>query len=75
MNKNHQLLREDEVEAKTGLSRTTRWRLAKAGKFPRPVKLGERGLNGYLAAEVDEWILARVAERDAKARLSAQAAA
>jgi predicted DNA-binding transcriptional regulator AlpA len=34
-----------------------------AGKFPRPVKVGRA--SRFVAAEVDAWIQARVADRDA----------
>lgn len=34
--------------------------------FPNPIKLGARSV-GYLRSEVDAWIEARVAERDAQA--------
>ena len=33
--KNIRILREPEVHAMTGLSQTTRWRLEKAGQFPK----------------------------------------
>jgi prophage regulatory protein len=41
-------------------------RLVKAGKFPRPIKIGP-GRNAYLEAEIDAYINARIAERDAAA--------
>ncbi len=40
-------------------------RLMKAGKFPKPVKLGLNS-NAWIASEVDEYIDGRIAERDAK---------
>lgn len=45
-------------------SDTHRWRLIKAGKFPQPVKLGG-ARNAWVEAEIDEWVEARIAERDA----------
>ena len=39
-------------------------RLVKAGKFPKPVPLGERAV-GYVEDEVLAWQEERVAERDA----------
>lgn len=52
------LIRADELEEKTGLSRTTIWRLEKAGEFPARRKLG-RGAVAWLEDEVDEWIGSR----------------
>ncbi len=45
-------------------SRPHRWRLIRAGLFPRPVKLSG-GRNLWIESEVDAWINARIAERDA----------
>jgi prophage regulatory protein len=39
------------------------YRLAKAGKFPRPIKVSRRPM--WPEAEIDAWITDRVAERDA----------
>lgn len=43
-------------------SRTTLWRWVNAGLFPKPVRIG--GRNYWSDAEVDEWIAARLAERN-----------
>jgi len=51
------ILREVEVGHRTGLSRTTRWRLAKAGKFPSPVRLTERAI-GWRESAILAWIAA-----------------
>ena len=37
-------LREPEVHRLTGLSRTTRWRLERAGKFPRRRRISENAV-------------------------------
>ncbi len=58
------ILRKPEVEEKTGLSGQTIWRKERAGQFPRRITLGPNSV-GWLEAEIDEWIAARVAERDA----------
>jgi predicted DNA-binding transcriptional regulator AlpA len=56
------LIPEPVVRQKTGgLGRTTRWRLMRAGDFPRPVKVGWRDL--WSEREIDEWIARRLAER------------
>jgi prophage regulatory protein len=52
------ILRADEVTARTGLSRTTLWRRERAGTFPRRREIGPT-LVGWIADEVDEWILER----------------
>lgn len=52
------ILREAEVLERTGLSRTTRWRLSRAGKFCAPVQLTKHAI-GYREFEVDAWIAAR----------------
>ncbi len=53
-----QILREPEVHRLTGLSRTTRWRLAKRGMFPAPRQISP-GAIGWLAHEIDAWLAAR----------------
>ena len=52
------ILRGGEVDRMTGLSRTSRYELEKAGKFPKRRRISERA-SGYLASEVDEWIRSR----------------
>ena len=44
-------------------SRQHRYRLSKAGKFPKPVKGAGSG-NAYVEAEIDAYLAARIAERD-----------
>jgi predicted DNA-binding transcriptional regulator AlpA len=44
---------------------STLWRKAKAGKFPRPVKVGNR--NGWPDNEIDEYVESLITERDAGA--------
>ena len=43
-----------------------RWRLTRAGLFPRPIKLGP-GRNAWIEAEIDAWIESRIAARDGTA--------
>lgn len=54
------ILREPEVGRRTGLSRSTRWRLERVGKFPRRRQLGENSV-GWVEAEVDSWLREREA--------------
>ncbi len=44
-----------EVVALTRLSDTTLWRLEKAGRFPKRVKIGFKRI-AWRAADVDAWI-------------------
>ena len=38
------------------------WRLIRAGDFPKPVKIGNR--NHWVETEIDQYIEAKLAERD-----------
>src|SRR5438132_11995562 len=51
-------LRCPEVCARTGLSRTTLWKLERQGQFPARRVLTANTV-GWLAAEVEEWIVTR----------------
>lgn len=55
------LLRRKQVEAQTGLRRSTIYQAIAEGKFPKPVKLGTRSV-AWLSTEVDGWIAARITE-------------
>lgn len=59
------LLRLPEVKRRTGKSRSDIYRAIASGRFPRPIKIGDRA-SAWLAAEVDSWIVSRVAERDGR---------
>lgn len=56
-----------ETQARTGLGKTSIWRLHRAGKFPSPVTLPDTRRSVFVEDEVDEWIAARIAARDAAA--------
>lgn len=55
-------IRQAEVLRKTALSRSTLYELIDAGKFPKPLKIGER-INAWPQHEVEEWMQARIAGR------------
>lgn len=59
----HTLIRLPGVIARTGLSRSTLYRLVSLGEFPRPIKLGERS-SAWNSTEIDVWIADRIAKRD-----------
>ena len=52
-------LRISEVEALTGLSRTTIYDWSADGRFPRPVRLSERAVR-WIESEVLEWMDERI---------------
>jgi prophage regulatory protein len=55
----------DGLKAKgINYSRVHLWRLVKAGRFPKPVKLGDGARNTWVEEEIEELIAARMAERD-----------
>lgn len=55
---NDKLIRRKQMLALIGLSRTTQWRLEKAGRFPTRVRIGA-GSVGWHLAEVEEWVRGR----------------
>ena len=57
------IIRKPEVKNKTGLPNSTIYELISQGKFPKQIKLSVRS-SGWLESEIDEWIAARVSERD-----------
>ena len=52
------IYRRPEVEARTGLSRSTIYLMIKAGTFPKPVKLGARAV-GWREADILDWLESR----------------
>ena len=56
--------RRKQVQARTGLSRSTIYDYIRAGRFPAPVRVGDRAV-GWVAGEVDAWLAAQV-ERSRK---------
>lgn len=57
------LERLSSVLARTGLSRSDIYRKAQLGKFPKPVKLGDRA-SAWPEHEVTAWIAERIAARE-----------
>ena len=53
-----------DVKAQTGLSRSTLYAMMADGRFPKPMKLGERAV-GWAEAEIVAWLESRKAARDA----------
>ena len=55
----NRIIRVAAVCERTGLSRTTVWRLERQGAFPARRRLSP-GAVGWLESEVDEWIASRL---------------
>lgn len=53
------ILRRRQVEARTGLSRSTIYLRIAEGTFPKPVSLGGRAV-GWIEAEIQGWISAQI---------------
>lgn len=53
------ILRRKQVQARTGLSRSTIYLYIKAEQFSKPLALGPRAV-GWIESEVSEWIVARM---------------
>ena len=58
------IIRLKEVIYSTGLARSTIYKYIGEGSFPKAVSLGDCSV-GWVDTEVQEWILARIEERDA----------
>ena len=52
------ILRRRDVEILTGLSRSTLYAMMANGKFPSPIKLGERAV-GWQDKDLADWIASR----------------
>lgn len=52
------ILRAEEVTRRTGLSRTSIWRLERRGEFPARRRLGPNAV-GWIEKEVTQWIESR----------------
>ena len=61
------LLSKKEAAARVGFHPEHVMRLAREHRFPQPIKLGnsDKCAVRFVAQEIDEWIAARMAERDA----------
>ena len=57
-----QIIRKPELFSKLNLSDATIWRLEKAGKFPRRIKLGGNSV-GWFSTEIEMWLSKKSADR------------
>ena len=60
---NSKVLKVKEVASEISISVPQVYKLVKLGRFPGPIKLGERG-SGWLTTEIDAWLQSRVDARD-----------
>jgi prophage regulatory protein len=54
------IIREAECRRLTGLSRSTRWRLEHAGRFPRRRQISDNAV-GWLKSELLAWLASKAA--------------
>jgi prophage regulatory protein len=61
------ILRRNEVEKRTGLSRSTIYLRIQKGTFPKPINLGlgARAV-GWLENEIENWLEAQIEKRDSR---------
>ena len=73
------LLTSKQLIAETGISRSTIYRLLRKGEFPKPIRIGPRGVR-WLESDIKAWLAERkalslnVAGRDTASSSSAQLA-
>jgi len=55
------ILRRKDVQARTGLSRSTIYLKVSQGTFPRSISLGPRAV-GWLESEVEAWLQVQITQ-------------
>ena len=60
------VLKVKQVAEEINVSVPQVYKLVSLGRFPKPIKLGERG-SGWLISEIDAWLQSRVDARDEEA--------
>ena len=60
------VLKVTQVAEEINVSVPQVYKLVSLGRFPKPIKLGERG-SGWLITEIDAWLQSRVDLRDEEA--------
>ena len=60
------ILKVKQVAKEINVSVPQVYKLVSLGRFPKPIKLGERG-SGWLTSEIDAWLQSRVDQRDEEA--------
>ena len=59
------LLRRKQVESRTGLSRSSIYKLISEGNFPKPIKSGEKAV-AWVDHQVDHWIATKIGDASAQ---------
>jgi prophage regulatory protein len=59
----HSVLRLSQVMFKSGLSRSSIYQQISEGTFPKQFNLGPRAV-GWLESDIQDWINARIQQRD-----------
>lgn len=62
------ILRRQQVEQRTGMSRSGIYAAIAQGEFPEPIRLTDRAV-GWIEHEIEAWINERISQRD-KAKTS-----
>ena len=57
------ILKVKQVAEEINISVAQVYKLVSLGRFPKPIKLGERG-SGWLRIEIDAWLESKIEERD-----------
>ena len=57
------VLKVKEVAEEINVSVPQVYKLVNLGRFPKPIKLGERG-SGWLTSEIEAWLQSKVDARD-----------
>lgn len=66
-------IRRKQVEARTGLARSTIYDRMQAGTFPKPIALGSPRIVAWLESEIDAWVDRQIAlSRQADSKETAQ---
>ena len=60
------VLKAKQVAEEINVSVPQVYKLVSLGRFPKPIKLGERG-SGWLTSEIVDWLQSRVDARDEEA--------
>ena len=60
------ILKAKQVAEEINVSVPQVYKLVSKGRFPKPIKLGERG-SGWLTSEIDAWLQSRVDARNEEA--------
>ena len=60
LNKSLAILRRKQVQARTGLGKSSVYALMAEGKFPKSIKISARAV-GWLESDIDDFIASRIA--------------